>query len=224
MADTEREAFEAWHRSKFATRHSTGQPTRDMHNGIYAGQYGPAHQQQMWEAWQASALTSRPRVTLDPALKAALDAAARTGATSAVLPGGESVFINCGHDYGDNAHLECTACGGSGHIDDQRAALASRPAEVDDEGLPPLPAPMARIYAQNGYRHASVLPGLGKPLFTAEQYRQGQRDAVAADRAKVDRDIGLLREARAALETWKDVAPAVSLHADIDKVLAGGGR
>ena len=61
MADTEREAFEAWHRSKFATRHSTGQPTRDMHNGIYAEQYGPVHQQQMWEAWTArAALASRP--------------------------------------------------------------------------------------------------------------------------------------------------------------------
>lgn len=57
----ERAAFEAWHRSKFATRHSTGQPTRDMHNGIYAEQYGPVHQQQMWEAWQhRAALASHP--------------------------------------------------------------------------------------------------------------------------------------------------------------------
>jgi hypothetical protein len=32
--------------------------------------------------------------------------------------------------------------------------------------------------------------------------------------------LGLLKEARLALEMWKDVAPAVSLCADIDKVLA----
>jgi hypothetical protein len=36
-----------------------------------------------------------------------------------------------------------------------------------------------------------------------------------------DRVISLLREARATLEMWKDVAPAVSLCADIDKVLPG---
>lgn len=34
----------------------------------------------------------------------------------------------------------------------------------------------------------------------------------------------LLSEARAVLETWKDVVPAVSLCADIDKVLAGRCR
>lgn len=49
-----REEFEAWHRDKFKTRHCTGQPTRDMHNGKYDEDYGPKHQQQMWEAWQAS--------------------------------------------------------------------------------------------------------------------------------------------------------------------------
>lgn len=54
-----REAFEAWHRSKFETKHSTGQPTRDMHNGVYAEKYGPENQQLMWEAWQA-ALAHQP--------------------------------------------------------------------------------------------------------------------------------------------------------------------
>jgi len=121
-------------------------------------------------AFARAANALRPRTKLDPALKEALDEAAKTGATSAMLPSGEAVFINRGHDYGDNAHLECTACGGSGHIDDQRAALASRPAEVDDEGLPPLPPEVARA--------GPLL------LFTADQYRQGQRDAVAADRAR----------------------------------------
>lgn len=51
-------------------------------------------------------------------------------------------------------------------------ALASRPAEVDDEGLPPLPK-------------MTYLGCFGDLYgYTAEQYRQGQRDAVAADRAR----------------------------------------
>lgn len=57
-----------------------------------------------------------------------------------------------------------------------RAALASRPAEVDDEGLPGLPLPMRKVYERPH--------GVQELLYyTAEQYRQGQRDAVAADRA-----------------------------------------
>lgn len=55
-----------------------------------------------------------------------------------------------------------------------RAALDSRPAEVDDEGLPPLRTPEFC---------AGDLES-GEPVYTAEQYRQGQRDAVAADRAR----------------------------------------
>lgn len=54
-----------------------------------------------------------------------------------------------------------------------RAALASRPAEVDDEGLPSLPTPLQRDDTEHDVDY-----------FTAEQYRQGQRDAVAADRAR----------------------------------------
>lgn len=53
--EEEREPFEAWHRRRFATKHSTGQPTRDMHNGIRDPNYGPPDQQHMWEAWQARA-------------------------------------------------------------------------------------------------------------------------------------------------------------------------
>lgn len=55
------------------------------------------------------------------------------------------------------------------------AALASHPAEVDDEGLPPLPK--AKMIVGQNLNSLHV-------LFTAEQYRQGQRDAVAADRAQ----------------------------------------
>lgn len=53
--EVEREPFEAWHRRRFATKHMTGAPTRDMHNGVRAPNYGPPNQQQMWEAWQARA-------------------------------------------------------------------------------------------------------------------------------------------------------------------------
>ena len=68
-----------------------------------------------------SAATGKTRkTTISPEMKAALDKAAETGALAAETPDGIA-FINRGHDYGDNAHLECTACGGSGHIEDQRA-------------------------------------------------------------------------------------------------------
>lgn len=74
----------------------------------------------------------------------------------------------------------------------ERAALASRPAEVDDEGLPPLPLEAA--HAAKGQAAFFVKwSEIGKPLrgelllFTAEQYRQGQRDTVAADRARRDK-------------------------------------
>lgn len=149
--EAERAAFEAWHRSKFETKHSTGQPTRDMHNGIYAEKYGPQHQQQMWEAWQAArriAPVSAPMGTNGEAISLppqpeperhnfgvfaftdeqmqqharqaiAPEEAAKTRSTVALLPDGEPVFINYGDQPEDNADLCCTACGGSGHIEDQ---------------------------------------------------------------------------------------------------------
>lgn len=73
------------------------------------------------------------------------------------------------------------------------AALASRPAEVDDEGLPPLPAPLPLDDHEARY--------------SAEQYRQGQRDAVAADRARREVDGKIPRESNDALiklaKYWK---------------------
>jgi len=54
LPTSERERFEAWHRGKFKTRWQTGAPTRDMHNGVYADNYGPAEQQERWELWQAA--------------------------------------------------------------------------------------------------------------------------------------------------------------------------
>lgn len=72
------------------------------------------------DAIAADRRARRPRVDLDPHLKAALEEAAKTRSTGALLPDGSAVFINYGHQPEDTAHLECTACGGSGHIDDQR--------------------------------------------------------------------------------------------------------
>lgn len=63
----------------------------------------------------------KPRVKLDPEVMAALEEAAKTRSTVALLPDGEPVFINYGDQPEDNADLCCTACGGSGHIEDQLA-------------------------------------------------------------------------------------------------------
>lgn len=52
--DLMREEFEAWHMSKFATNRTTGQPTRDMHNGVYSDEYGPKEHQERWDALQAA--------------------------------------------------------------------------------------------------------------------------------------------------------------------------
>ena len=54
-----------------------------------------------------------------------------------------------------------------------QAVRASRPAEVDDEGLPGLPQHFGRF-------NIDGLDGHRIKGYTAEQYRQGQRDAVAA--------------------------------------------
>lgn len=48
--------------------------------------------------------------------------------------------------------------------------------------------------------------------------RHGQAAALVNERD--EKILGLLREARATLETWKDVVPAASLCSDIDKALA----
>lgn len=66
--------------------------------------------------------------------------------------------------------------------------VASRPTEVDEEELP-APAAWAvgkELFTCHDAIPFRLLPPIGQPepLFTAEQYRQGQRDAVAADRAR----------------------------------------
>ena len=47
-----REGFEAWHCEQYKTKHTTGAPTRDMHNGVRAEDYGSKKQQALWECWQ----------------------------------------------------------------------------------------------------------------------------------------------------------------------------
>ncbi|OIJ42041.1 Lar family restriction alleviation protein [Massilia timonae] len=98
------------------------------------------------------------------------------------------------------------------------SALASRPAEVDDEGLPALPTAFVRIDMDDGSiwgqiqdeyweNEQQISLGIDDPLFTAEQYRQGQRDAVAADRARREVDGKIPRESNDALiklaKYWK---------------------
>lgn len=81
-------------------------------------------------ARDAIAASRRAKRPMPPELQAAIAEAHKTGATSALASTGESVFINYGHDLGDNAHLECTACGGSGHIEDQQASATTAPASA----------------------------------------------------------------------------------------------
>lgn len=79
------------------------------------------------------------KAEMPPELKAAIEEAAKTRAPGAVLPDGSAVFINHGHQPEDTAHLDCTACGGSGHIDEQtratRDVLAERRRQVEAEGM-----------------------------------------------------------------------------------------
>jgi hypothetical protein len=47
-----REGFEAWHCEQYKTKHTTGAPTRDLHNGVYSEKYCLPKQQALWECWQ----------------------------------------------------------------------------------------------------------------------------------------------------------------------------
>ena len=47
-----REGFEAWHCEQYKTHGMTGAPTRDMHNGVRAEDYGSKKSQALWECWQ----------------------------------------------------------------------------------------------------------------------------------------------------------------------------
>jgi hypothetical protein len=47
-----RELFEAWHCEQYKTKHMTGAPTRDMHNGVRDENYCSKKSQALWECWQ----------------------------------------------------------------------------------------------------------------------------------------------------------------------------
>jgi hypothetical protein len=83
-----------------------------------------------------------------------------------------------------NPNLERIYLGMRDAFDIAEKVARRAPPALDAEGQPALPLPAARMYVQNGYRRASVLPGKGKPLYTAEQVRQAQRDAVAVERER----------------------------------------
>lgn len=47
-----RAGFEAWHCEQYKTKHMTGAPTRDMHNGVRDENYCSKKSQALWECWQ----------------------------------------------------------------------------------------------------------------------------------------------------------------------------
>jgi len=125
---------------------------------------------------------AQPKREIPPEMKAAIEEAQKTGAASALLPNGSAVFINYGHDYGDNDHLCCTACGGSGHIEDQQA-LAASPA--------PSAAPVQR----------KMDPFAGLPVFGMAKISVGHPDHFPGEFIR-------LSDARIALEYQLGAAPS----------------
>lgn len=69
------------------------------------------------------------------------------------------------------------------------------------------------------YKHAPR-DGRDPVCFTSGYFGSYQQAANATLIASAPELLDLLDEARTTLEMWKDVAPAVSLCADIDKLLA----
>lgn len=69
---------------------------------------------------------------------------------------------------------------------------------------------------------APITDGKGQTvaLVVGECWDDSELEANACLVAQAPRMFDLLAEARRTLEMWKDVAPAVSLCADIEKVLA----
>ena len=177
--------FEAWARKKGF----------DLNRYDWA-EYRSRPTQLAWEVWAAAKLESvsgsststsqgaaigkRAPVKLSPELKAALDKAAETGATVAETPDG-IVFINRGHDYGDSAHLECTACGGSGHIEDQKLnAGGAAPGDALDAR-----AILPRVTPEMVAQRRAILDMLDKQRERMDAMRDkyGMREAQANDAA-----------------------------------------
>lgn len=89
-------------------------------------------------------LTAAPKPrpwNLTEEARAAISAAAERRETVAELAGGGVVFLNYG-DEPDYTHLDCSACGGSGHVGDTREGavrdvLAERRRQIEAEGWTP---------------------------------------------------------------------------------------
>lgn len=81
-----------------------------------------------------------------------------------------------------------------------------------------------RIEAKrNGPTHMVICERVNGYRFGVDFSDYSQLEANARLIAQAPRMLDLLKEARRTLEMWKDVAPAVSLCADIDKVLNDAG-
>lgn len=156
----ERAAFEAWARDPIRAEKLPLDrwPTNDGYKDTrtYIAFYG-------WKSGRA-ALASRPAVA-----EQAYDLAEAAGFSIQYLDGKHAF---------------------TGGIEQVERLLASRPAEVGDDGLPPLPEAWHGFRFNSGWNTWEQVSHWAKgdddvtPAYTAEQYRQGQRDAVAADRAR----------------------------------------
>src|SRR5690606_333611 len=84
-----------------------------------------------------------PRWSPSPEDLAAIRAAHEQRAPVAEMSDGAAAFLNYGEaDSADYAHLDCPACGGSGHVGDTRAGaardvLAERRRQIEAEGWTP---------------------------------------------------------------------------------------
>lgn len=137
------------------------------------GQYPVWREAQVRQAQRdaVAADRRRPKREMPPEMKAAIEEAHKTRSTGAMLPDGSAVFINYGDQPEDMSHLDCTACGGSGHIDDQRQIAGHTTTQIGE---------------------LVVLLKDIRPSYGAV----GTRDVdVAAQQQRIDRAIDLLRAA-----------------------------
>jgi len=95
------------------------------------------------EMTKAAPSQKPPRWSPSPEDLAAIRAAHEQRAPVAEMSDGAVAFLNYGEaDSADYAHLDCPACGGSGHVGDTRAGaardvLAERRRQIEAEGWTP---------------------------------------------------------------------------------------
>jgi hypothetical protein len=130
------------------------------------------------------AVLPKRHTTPSPELRAALDEAAKTGATVTELPGGGLVFINRGEQLEDGPELNCPACGGSGHADDARGAATEGADDAfaafcDREGYPsdgPFDAALRKAFDAG---QATIPPADAAPVNGEKLRAQGRAEALA---------------------------------------------